>query len=111
MKIIYYFKWLLAQYKFEPIHIFFVGMTLDLIGLILNLIGLTTSHIDRNEDGVFQIYKNEYWGELGDNFIAVGSSIIIVTVTTYFIVYPIRNSYRRFEQEQKSLFNKIDKGR
>lgn len=107
----YYFRWLFRQYKCESIHIFFVGAIINIIGLSMNFLGVALIHTRYDENGILQIYKNEYWTVLGDKFLMVGTSIVVVSSFIGFVVQPIKKSFNRFKQEQRDLLKTIDRGR
>ena len=111
MKILYYYvKWLLSQYKYESIHVFFLGAIINIVGLSMNFLSVALIHTRYDEHGVIQFYKDEYWAIIGDKFLTVGTVIVVISAVVEFIVKPIRKSFNRFKQARRELFSTIDKG-
>lgn len=107
----YYFKWLFKQFEFDPIYIVFLSVILFLTGIIMNAIGLTVHTYIDPVTGKFTVWRDEYWSILGDKFLFAGFGLFAMYLFWSVVIKGIRNSFRKFKQEQNDLLKTIDRGR
>ena len=106
----YYFRWLWKQFKFDSFYIVFIAAILFCSGMIMNGMGLTM-HTKIDEKGNLQVWRDEYWEILGDEFLIAGIILYIGFLIWHVVIKGIRNSFNRFKQEQRDLLKRIDRGR
>lgn len=108
----YYIKWLFKdfKFKFESTYIVFLATIFFITGIIMNVMGMMIhSEIDPVTHK-FKVWRDDYWPLLGDKFLLAAFALYIIFVFWHFVIQNIRNSFRKFRQEQRDLLKKIDRG-
>ena len=108
MKTWYYFiKWLFKDFKVGLIECFFFSASIVLVGMLINLYAV--SHripVDKYITEPDPFYQN-----LSSYFIWTGSAGMIAISFVGGVIFPLRDAFKRFKQEQKDLLTKISNGR
>ena len=111
MKTLYYYiRWLIKGINFKPdsMYLVFLATICFLTGIIMNVMGIMFhSDIDPTT-GHLRVWTDNYWPEIGDKFLFAGFVLYAIFVIWNLVIKGIRNSFRRFKQEQRDLLFTID---